>query len=511
MNGRKVVRPHSLCLVLSLGLFGVAASAEVAHAQIVIDNGSSGFSTGGSWAASTGVAGYYGTTFLHDNGAGVDTGDWAKWKPTFPSTGSYKVEVRWTAHSNRADNVKYKIYHQGVVTEVRRNQQQNNATWMDLGTYTFSAGNSESNRLTLDAGSDSGYVVADAARFTSAGGNPTPTPCGSCGGTGNKLVGYWHNFDNGSGNIKLREVSSNWDWIQVAFAEPTSPTSGDMRFAPYNATVDEFKGDIALLKSRGKRVLISIGGANGQVQLSSTAARDRFVSTMTSLIQTYGFSGFDIDFEGSSLRLNAGDRSISAPTTPVIVNTIAAIRSIQSNTGGMVTFAPETFFVQLGHSFYGGTCSGCDTRAGAYLPLLYDAVTRGYLSMLHVQHYNSGAITGLDGQYHTMGNADFHVAMGDMVLAGFSVAGTGQTFPPIPSSKVGIGLPANVNAGGGYTSEAEVQRAVGYLAGRNGPPSSYTKRSGNATEISIMSWSINWDRFNNFIFSNSHRQFLNGL
>jgi hypothetical protein len=178
-----------------------------AFAQIIIDNTNTGFSAGGSWAAGTAVAGYWGPNYLHDNGAGVDTGDWAKWKPTFPSTGSYKVEVRWTAHSNRPDNVKYKIYHQGVVTEVWRNQQQNNATWMDLGTYAFGAGSSEANRLTLDAGSDSGYVVADAARFTSVGG------CTNCGGglPAKVITGYWHNFNNGSRCLRLSDVPSRYN------------------------------------------------------------------------------------------------------------------------------------------------------------------------------------------------------------------------------------------------------------------------------------------------------------
>jgi chitinase len=208
--------------------------------------------------------------------------------------------------------------------------------------------------------------------------------------------------------------------------------------------------------------------------------------------------------------LNQGDNSITNPTTPLIVNTINAIRNTRNaSSGKMLTFAPETFFVQLGYSFYGGTCLGCDRRAGAYLPVLY--ALRNELSMLHVQDYNSGPITGLDGQYHTMGTADFHVAMTDMVLAGFTVAGTGQTFPGLPANKVGIGLPANVNAGGGYTSESEVQAAVGYLAGVSGAPSGYTKRSGNSREISIMSWSINWDAFNNFQFSNAHRAYLDSL
>ncbi|MGR6018982.1 hypothetical protein ACT7CU_12420 [Bacillus paranthracis] len=33
------------------------------------------------------------------------------------------------------------------------------------------------------------------------------------------LVGYWHNFDNGTGIIKLRDVSPKWDVINVSFGK----------------------------------------------------------------------------------------------------------------------------------------------------------------------------------------------------------------------------------------------------------------------------------------------------
>jgi chitinase len=326
---------------------------------------------------------------------------------------------------------------------------------------------------------------------------PTPTTAPPSGGRW--LVGYWHNFDNGSGNIQLRDVSNNWDVVNVSFAEPTSPTSGDMRFTPYNTTQADFQAQVALLKSRGKRVVISIGGANGQVQLTSTGARDMFVSTMTNIIRTYGFDGLDIDFEGHSFILNQGDNNINAPTTPVLVNTIAAIRSIRTNIGsGMyLSFAPETFFVQLGFEFYGGNCLACDRRAGSYLPVLQ--ALRNELTILHVQDYNSGPIKGLDGAYYNMGNATFHIKMTEMLLQGFPVVGTGQTFAGLPPSKVGFGVPATVNAGNGFTSNAEVQSAFSNLNSR------FPGVKG------IMSWSINWDQFGGFAFSNSHRQYLNGL
>lgn len=330
------------------------------------------------------------------------------------------------------------------------------------------------------------------------------------------IVGYWHNFDNGSGFIKLRDVSPKFDVINVSFAEPTSGvTNGTIGFTPYNYTDADFKADVAYLQSQGKKVIISIGGQNGQVQLPNAGARDNFVNSVIGIIEKYGFNGLDVDFEGHSLYLNAGDSDFKNPTTPVIVNLIAALRTINNHFGTdnfYLTMAPETFFVQLGYTFYGGSCISCDNRAGAYLPVIH--ATRDILDWLQVQNYNSGPITGLDDQYHTMGNADFHVAMADMLLTGFPVAkNPNNFFPALHQYQVVLGLPANANAGGGFTTVAEVQKALDALM--KGVQLSSYKTRGSSTGYpnfrGLMTWSVNWDKFNNFEFSNSHRAYLDAL
>ncbi|GAB6989702.1 fibronectin type III domain-containing protein [Paenibacillus pini] len=342
------------------------------------------------------------------------------------------------------------------------------------------------------------------------------TPKANAAVASKTIVGYWHNFENGSGFIKLRDVSPKFDVINVSFAEPTSGVSnGTIGFTPFNYTDADFKADVAYLQSQGKKVIISIGGANGQVQLVSTAARDNFVNSVTAIIEKYGFDGLDVDFEGHSLFLNSGDSDFKNPTTPVVVNLISALRTINNHFGTnnfYLTMAPETFFVQLGYSFYGGSCISCDSRAGAYLPVIY--ATRDILDWLQVQNYNSGPITGLDDQYHNMGTADFHVAMADMVLTGFPVAkNPNSLFPALRPDQVILGLPANANAGGGFTSVSEVQKALDALI--KGVQLSSYKTRGSLTGYpdfrGVMTWSINWDKFNNFEFSNSHRAYLDAL
>ncbi|SFQ53849.1 Chitinase [Amycolatopsis arida] len=332
------------------------------------------------------------------------------------------------------------------------------------------------------------------------------------------LVGYLHaSFANGSGYVRLADVPDDWDVINLAFGEPTSVTSGDIRFtrcpASECAGVEseaEFVAAIRAKQARGAKVLISIGGQNGQVQLTTTAARDRFVSSVSAIIDRYGLDGLDIDFEGHSLYLDRGDTDFRDPTTPVIVNLISALRTLTARYGPdfVLTMAPETFFVQVGYQFYGGAGSG-DNRTGAYLPVIH--ALRDRLAVLQVQNYNSGPVMGLDGQYHFMGGADFPIAMTDMLKAGFPVARTGHTFPALREDQIAVGLPAAVNAGNGHLAPATVHQALTCLAwGRD--CGGYALRGGPSPGLrGLMTWSINWDGYYGWEFQRSHRPFLDAL
>ncbi|MFD4524172.1 chitinase [Streptomyces sp. NPDC058470] len=337
----------------------------------------------------------------------------------------------------------------------------------------------------------------------------TTTAGGGGGSTEHALVGYLHaSFANGAGYTRLADVPDSWDIIDLAFGEPTTTTSGDIRFTrcpvtecPTVESEADFKAAIKAKQAAGKKVLISIGGANGQVQLTTTAARDTFVTSVSKIIDTYGLDGLDIDFEGHSLSLDATDTNFKSPTTPVIVNLISALKTLKAKYGAgfVLTMAPETFFVQLGYQYYGtGPWGGQDPRAGAYLPVIY--AMRDDLTLLHVQDYNSGSIMGLDNQYHSMGGADFHIAMTDMLLTGFPVAGNASNvFPALRPDQIAIGMPATTNAGNGYVAPSEVNKALDCL----------TKKTNCGTYAThgiwpglrgLMTWSINWDRYGSWEF-----------
>ncbi|MCI4084055.1 glycoside hydrolase family 18 protein [Streptomyces sp. MMS21 TC-5] len=358
-----------------------------------------------------------------------------------------------------------------------------------------------------------GAVNAAGESPLSAPVSATTTGGGGGGGGGlpaHALVGYLHtSFANGSGYVRMADVPASWDVINLAFGEPTSVTSGDIRFrlcpvaeCPNVESPAEFKAAVKAKQAAGKKVLISIGGQNGQVQLPTTAARDTFVSSVGRIIDEYGLDGLDIDFEGHSLSLATGDTDFRAPTTPGIVNLISAVKSLKARYGPgfVLTMAPETFFVQLGYQFYGsGPWGGQDPRAGAYLPVIH--ALRDDLTLLHVQDYNSGPIMGLDNQYHSMGGADFHIAMTDMLLTGFPVAGnTARAFPALRPEQVAIGLPATTNAGNGHTSPAEVTKALNCLTKKTDCGTYQTHGTWPGLR-GLMTWSINWDQFGGREFS----------
>ncbi|MFI6251260.1 chitinase [Streptomyces sp. NPDC051016] len=339
------------------------------------------------------------------------------------------------------------------------------------------------------------------------------TTAGSSGGSGDlpthALVGYLHaSFANGSGYTRVADVPDSWDVIDLAFGEPTSATSGDIRFnrcpvteCPNVESDADFKTAIKAKQAAGKKVLISIGGANGQVQLTTTAARDTFVSSVSNIIDTYGLDGLDIDFEGHSLSLDASDTDFRNPTTPVVVNLISALKTLKAKYGAkfVLSMAPETFFVQMGYQYYGtGKWGGQDPRCGAYLPVIH--ALRDDLTLLHVQDYNSGPIMGLDNQYHSMGGADFHIAMTDMLLTGFPVAGdTNNVFPPLRPDQIAIGMPASVNAGNGYVAPSEVTKTLDCLTKKTNCGSYATHGTWPALR-GLMTWSVNWDRYSNWEF-----------
>jgi autotransporter-associated beta strand protein len=131
--------------------------------EVVVDNSAgTGVQITGAWTTSTVTGGYWGPNYIQDGNTGKGSKS-VRFTPTLQA-GDYQVSIRHTAGSNRASNVPVDIVHADGTDYVTVNQRYDNAQWITLGIFRFTAGTAGS-VLVGNSGTD-GYVIADAVRFT---------------------------------------------------------------------------------------------------------------------------------------------------------------------------------------------------------------------------------------------------------------------------------------------------------------------------------------------------------
>ncbi len=312
---------------------------------------------------------------------------------------------------------------------------------------------------------------------------------------GHSLIGYWTGYSPTGPQFRLREVSPQWDVIIVAFAAPAkNAPEGTLQFrTPAGLDPEGFKGDIARLRSQGKKVLISLGGGGEYFTLDDPKSIPNFVSSVRRIVKEYGFDGVDIDFETPSLVIAPRDTDSKHPKTPSIVNLIASLRQLRNDLGPgfMISLVPEGTQIPAGHLTYGG-------QFGSYLPIAYGI--RDILSFMDVQDYNTPPLEGLDGEIYQAGTVDYHAAITELVLRGFTVGGNSeQLFPPLPQRQVAVGFLI------GETTPQIVAETMDYVVtGRAPSEATYKLREpgGYPGMIGAMFWTIDADRREAYRFSN---------
>ena len=96
----------------------------------------------------------------------------ASYQPEIPEAGRYAVYVSYQTVEGSIDDAHYTVWHQGVATEFRVNQQMGGSTWVYLGTFDFDKGQSPRNCVVLsNISRHKGIVTADAVRFGGGMGN----------------------------------------------------------------------------------------------------------------------------------------------------------------------------------------------------------------------------------------------------------------------------------------------------------------------------------------------------
>jgi chitinase len=301
---------------------------------------------------------------------------------------------------------------------------------------------------------------------------PTPTPCPSCGGSlpEHLITGYWQDFTNGATPLRLSAVNSNYTLIAVAFANADTTTAGAITFSVdsglssalggYSAT--DFINDIHTLHSQGKKVILSVGGANGTISISDATSATNFANSAFSLMQQYGFDGVDIDLEAGI--------SVSPLTS--------ALQQLSAKAGSslIITLAPQTVDMQ--------------STGNAYFQLALNI--KSILTIVNMQFYNSGSMNGCDGNVYSESTENFLVALACIELQG-----------GLNPGQVGLGLPASTSAAGsGFVSPSVVNAALDCLETGSNCGSFHPSRTWTGIR-GAMDWSINWDASNGYAFANT--------
>ena len=289
------------------------------------------------------------------------------------------------------------------------------------------------------------------------------------------LTGYWQDFVNPARPLRLRDVPAEYDLVDVAFAlAGTQPGQLAFSLDPQLSSAlggysdADFRADIATLHSRGKKVILSVGGETGRVSVGDATAAANFASSAYSLMSQYGFDGVDIDLENG---LN--------PTFMA-----QALRSLRAQAGAnlIITMAPQTIDMQ--------------STSGGYFALALSI--KDILTVVYTQYYNSGSMLGCDQmQAYSQGSINFITALACIQLEG-----------GLRPDQVALGLPAGPGAAGsGVVDPTVVNQALDCLAvgtncGSFRPLHTYPGIRG------AMTWSINWDVTNGNNFAKTVKPHL---
>ncbi|MBI4605006.1 MAG: fibronectin type III domain-containing protein [Planctomycetes bacterium] len=159
-----------------------------AASEIVIDDGSAGTSSAGTWSPSSGPSPYGGRS-LYAKGSGSYT-----FQRALSASAEYDVYAWWTEWTSRDSAVPYEVAHAGGTSVVKVDQRTGGGRWNLLGRYAFGTQVKVTVRVPGTA-----TVCADAVRFVPAGSAPPPDDSGTSsgdiivdnGGPGTSADGVW--------------------------------------------------------------------------------------------------------------------------------------------------------------------------------------------------------------------------------------------------------------------------------------------------------------------------------
>ncbi|MCF6187436.1 MAG: hypothetical protein L3J49_08190 [Desulfobulbaceae bacterium] len=132
----------------------------------ICDNTDTGFETIGAWSTSSSSAGFYGTSYLHDQNRDKG-GKTASWTYLITTDGNYEIAAQWPAYVNRAADVRYSYsVNGGTPVDCGLPVDQRAAGGRFNVLCTVPALTTGSTLAVSVHNNSVGYVIADAVRVT---------------------------------------------------------------------------------------------------------------------------------------------------------------------------------------------------------------------------------------------------------------------------------------------------------------------------------------------------------
>ncbi|WP_446210444.1 golvesin C-terminal-like domain-containing protein [Micromonospora sp. IBSANI012] len=218
------------------------------HVVLVDNSDFNNVTTAGTWTAATSATGKVGPNYAtRPAGTGTNT---FTWKLNVPQAGTYEVFARYPQVSGAATNAKYTVSHGGGDTEKTVNQTTDTGTWVSLGSYSFTEGNTRKVSLSDQA---NGTVVADAVKLVRD----------NTGEVDDERVNYTYRYDP-NGNLKrITDSSPNArvDTYSVDYTElnQVQTVTESKSETPTNTTTFTYNENSALRTTSHERQYASYG------------------------------------------------------------------------------------------------------------------------------------------------------------------------------------------------------------------------------------------------------------
>jgi len=317
--------------------------------------------------------------------------------------------------------------------------------------------------------------------------------------SGGKIIGYIPGWKTPPPATEL--AAAGYTHVMIAFGVFSTTTPGEI--TPAFDMVS--KAYIQTLHAAGIKVILSLGGASSSLPYTSVdfnkvltmaaspkAFTDKFSASLTNLMTSYGFDGFDIDIEHG---INAGG---------TFANPQGDIAALATIINGMYAQNPKLLITLTPQIANISATSNFDATWGNYASLVMQ--THKSLAWVGIQLYNAGCAYGVDKvcyDVNVTSSPNATVAMAVDLLANWP-AGFQPYVASLTPSQIVLGYPSpdasGASDGAPVTPNSTIIKAIQCLktqtsCGTYIPPKAYGAIGG------VFNWEVTYDQLNGFKFA----------